>query len=144
MASLQVELVSPERVAFTGAASMVIVRTTTGDIAFLPGHIPFIGAVQTHPVRVIRDDGTMQVIAVHQGFVEVSPPDEDGVTHVTVLSDVCELSDVIDVARAERARDRATQLLAADPDDAEAAAALKRAEVRLEVAGQARSGAVHG
>ncbi len=38
--SLVVELVSPERVAYSGEAKMVICRTTTGDIAFLPGHVP--------------------------------------------------------------------------------------------------------
>ena len=72
--ALEVELVSPERIAYSGEAQMVICRTTTGDIAFLPGHIPFIGVLATHPVRLQLEDGTEQVIAVHQGFVEVSPP----------------------------------------------------------------------
>ncbi len=95
--ALVVELVSPERVAYTGEAKMVICRTTTGDIAFLPGHVPFIGVLATHPVRVLLEEGGEQIIAVHQGFVEVSPP-EDGATRVTILSDVCELADTIDVA----------------------------------------------
>ncbi len=131
--SLVVELVSPERVAYTGEAKMVICRTTTGDIAFLPGHIPFIGVLATHPVRVLLDEGGEQVIAVHQGFVEVSPP-EDDVTRVTILSDVCELADTIDVERAQRAKERAEAAIAADPEDVEAAAALVRATVRLSVA----------
>jgi F-type H+-transporting ATPase subunit epsilon len=131
--ALVVELVSPERVAYTGEAKMVICRTTTGDIAFLPGHVPFIGVLATHPVRVLLDEGGEQVIAVHQGFVEVSPP-EDGNTRVTILSDVCELADTIDVARAQEALARAQAELAADPEDPEAAAALQRAEVRLSVA----------
>ena len=131
--SLVVELVSPERVAYTGEAKMVICRTTTGDIAFLPGHIPFIGVLATHPVRVLLDEGGEQVIAVHQGFVEVSPP-EGEVTRVTILSDVCELADTIDVERAQRAKERAEAALAADAEDVEAAAALIRAAVRLSVA----------
>lgn len=131
--SLVVELVSPERVAYTGEAKMVICRTTTGDIAFLPGHVPFIGVLATHPVRVLLDEGGEQVIAVHQGFVEVSPP-EDGDTRVTILSDVCELADTIDVDRAQEALSRAEAALAADPTDPEAAAALERARVRLSVA----------
>ncbi len=131
--SLVVELVSPERVAYTGDAKMVICRTTTGDIAFLPGHVPFIGVLATHPVRVLLEDGGEQVIAVHQGFVEVSPP-EDGVTRVTILSDVCELAETIDVARAQEALARSQAQMTADPDDVEAAAALQRAEVRLSVA----------
>lgn len=131
--SLVVELVSPERVAYTGEAKMVICRTTTGDIAFLPGHVPFIGVLATHFVRVLLVDGGEQVIAVHQGFVEVSPP-EDGETRVTILSDVNELAETIDVPRARAAKQAAEAALSADPENVEAAAALRRAEVRLSVA----------
>lgn len=138
---LTVELVSPERVAYSsesatadGHASMVVCRTTTGDIAFQTGHVPFIGVLATHPVRIHLENGSTRQIAVHQGFVEVSPTVEDS-TKVTILSNVCELAEDIDVARATAARDRANAALAADPDDADAKAALARALVRLEVAG---------
>ncbi len=131
--SLVVELVSPDSVAYTGEAKMVICRTTTGDIAFLPGHVPFIGVLQTHPVRILLSDDTEQVIAVHQGFVEVSPPEGDD-TRVTILSDVCEMADSVDIPRAREARERAEAALAADEHDVEAAAALLRANVRLSVA----------
>jgi len=141
--SIHVELVSPERVAYSGDAKMVIARTTTGDIAFLDGHVPLIGVLQTWPVRVLHDDGNEDVIAVHQGFVEVSPHDAESGTRVTILSDVCELSGTIDIERAKRAKDRATHLLAAQPDDEVAKAALERAEVRLEVAGVSKSGSIH-
>ena len=137
--TVHVELVSPERIAYSGDAKMVIARTVTGDIAFMAGHVPFIGVLQTWPVRVLQDDGTEQVIAVHQGFVEVSPPDADGTTRVTILSDVAELSETIDLDRARAARERAMHELAGDPDDEVAKAALARAEVRLEVAGAPRS-----
>jgi F-type H+-transporting ATPase subunit epsilon len=74
------------------------------------------------------------VIAVHQGFVEVSLPDSAGETRVTILSDVCELADSIDVERARAAKERAEEALRADADDPEAGSALLRAEVRLSVA----------
>ena len=131
---LKVELVSPEQVAYSGEAKMVVCRTTAGDIAFLPGHVPFIGVLQTHPVKVILDDGAEQVIAVHQGFVEVSLPDAQGETRVTILSDVCELADSIDLDRARSAKERAEEALRSDPDDPEARSALLRAQVRLDVA----------
>ncbi|MEZ5322243.1 MAG: F0F1 ATP synthase subunit epsilon [Microthrixaceae bacterium] len=127
--SLRVELVSPERVAYSGEAKMVIARVASGDIAFLDGHIPFVGVLQTHPLRIVADDGAETVIAVHQGFVQVA----DDV--VTILSDVCELADDIDVARAERARDAAEAALRADAADEDAVAGLLRARVRLDVAG---------
>ncbi len=126
---MQVQLVSPEQVLYEGEAEMVIARTVGGgDIAFLEGHAPFLGALATWPVRIIQADGELRA-AVHGGFIEVSN------SVVTVLTDVAELPEQIDVARAEQARERAQQALAANPDDEEAAAALERAQVRLDVAG---------
>ena len=126
---LQVELVSPEKVLFTGQASFVRARTVGGgEIAFLTGHAPFIGALETCAVKIITEAGDEQLVAVHGGFVEVSDDT------VTILSDVAELSGDIDVARAEAARTRAEDGLRNDPDDDLANAALKRAEVRIEVA----------
>ena len=129
---MQVQLVSPEQVLYEGDADMVVARTTGGgDIAFLPAHAAFLGALAVWPVRVIQSDGVEVRAAVHGGFVEVSNDT------VTVLTDVAELPEQIDVARATEARDRALQALATNADDEEAAAALQRAEVRLEVAGVA-------
>jgi len=143
MSKLQVELVSPERTGFSGEARMVTARTLAGDIAFLPGHVPFIGVLTTHGVRVTLLDGSVVPIAVHQGFVEVSPPDAEGTTRVTILSDVSEMPEAIDVPRAERAADRARHILADEPDNEDAKAALRRAEVRLETAGAIPNGSIH-
>ena len=129
--SLSVELVSPERIAYSGTAEMVVCRTTAGDIAFQTGHVPFIGVLQTHRVKVIADDGDETVIAVHQGFVEVSPVDGEGNTRITILSDVAELADTIDADRARAAKEKAEEALRQDQDDPEARSALERAEVRL-------------
>jgi F-type H+-transporting ATPase subunit epsilon len=135
--AISVELVSPERVAYSGEAEMVVCRTTAGDIAFQTGHVPFIGVLQTHKVKVIDAAGAETVIAVHQGFVEVSPPDATGNTRVTILSDIAELADTIDVDRARMAKETAEEALRKDPDDPEAKPALLRAEVRLDAAGAA-------
>ena len=129
--SLQVELVSPEEVVLATTASMVVVRTTDGDIAFQPGHVPFVGVLLPERVRIYGeegDEGDTQLIAVHSGFVEVAHD------KVAILSDVAELPGDIDVDRANAAAERARATLAEDPDDEGAAAALKRAEVRLAVA----------
>ena len=126
---LDVELVSPEEVTYSGAAEMVIVRTTEeGDIAFQAGHVPFLGVLAPWSVDVLRPGGERDTFAVHRGFVEVSH------NKVTILSDVSESAEEIDVARAEQARQRATEALAADADNASATAALERAELRLRVA----------
>ena len=48
-----VELVSPERILFEGEAVMVVARTTGGDIAFLPGHVPYLGALAMVGMMVV-------------------------------------------------------------------------------------------
>jgi len=51
--ALRVELVSPERVLFSGEAKQVITRTLDGgEIAFLPGHIAFLGALTECHTRI--------------------------------------------------------------------------------------------
>ncbi|MGI8984679.1 MAG: ATP synthase F1 subunit epsilon [Acidimicrobiales bacterium] len=120
--TLQVELVSPERILYSGEADMVICRTVAGgEVAFLTGHAPFLAALETGVVRV-KTGSDSQVAAVHGGFVEVRE------NRVVILSDVAELAADIDVARAERAKD------AAAGDDDDALAARARADARLNAA----------
>jgi F-type H+-transporting ATPase subunit epsilon len=127
--TLQVEVVSPERILWTGEAQMVIARTVGGgEIAFLTGHAPFVGALDIAKVLVRPPDGADEVIAVHGGFVEVSHD------KVTILSDVAELQDQIDVPRAQRAKEAAEADLRADPDSVDAGTALHRADLRIAVA----------
>lgn len=126
---LQVELVSPERILYSGEAEMVIARTAGGDIAFLSGHAPFLGALGIGAVRIRpTGGGADEVAAVHGGFVEVKD------NRVIILSDVAELASQIDVERARRAEAEAERRVR-DEDNAEAEAALRRAHVRLQVAG---------
>jgi F-type H+-transporting ATPase subunit epsilon len=128
-----VQLVSPEACAYEGQAQMVICRTIGGgDIAFLTNHTQFLGALADHPVRVKREDGGEDHIAVHGGFVEVAD------NRVIILSDRAELAGEIDVERARRAKERADHAIreAGSDEDAlrVAEADLRRAEVRIEVA----------
>jgi F-type H+-transporting ATPase subunit epsilon len=100
--AMQVELVSPEAIVWSGEANMVIARTLEGDAAFMEGHIPMIGALATGIVRVIADGEPERQIAVHSGFVEVTPTD-GGATKVAVLSDMAELAEDIDLKPGPRA-----------------------------------------
>jgi F-type H+-transporting ATPase subunit epsilon len=127
--AMTVELVSPETILWQGEATQVVARTLDGDIAFLDHHAPFVGALDVAEVRIWADAEEPVSLAVHGGFVEVSH------NNVSILSDVAEFSGDIDAARAQDAADRADAALKVDGDDAEAAAALKRATVRLAVAG---------
>jgi len=125
---MQVEVVSPERVLYSGEATMVITRTLGGgDIAFLPGHAPFLAALTECHTRITRADGRVLDVAVHGGFVEVSA------NKVSLLSDQAELGDQIDVDRARAAKARAEESLRHE-HDAEVESSLRRAHARLSAA----------
>jgi F-type H+-transporting ATPase subunit epsilon len=128
-ATMTVEVVSPEAVLYSGEATMVITRTLGGgEIAFQAGHAPFLAALTENHTRVFLADGSVEDIAVHGGFVEVS-----GNT-VSILSDAAEIGSAIDVARAQAAKERAEERLRHE-HDAEAVSALGRANARLNAAG---------
>jgi F-type H+-transporting ATPase subunit epsilon len=126
---MRVEVVSPERVLFSGEATMIVTRTLGGgDIAFLPGHAPFLGALTECHTRVHLSDGRIQDIAVHGGFVEVSHDT------VSLLTDMAELGEQIDVDRARRAKEEAEERLRHE-HDAEVEGSLRRAHARLLASG---------
>jgi len=130
--ALQVELVSPDRMLFSDEAEMVICRTPAGEIAFMAGHVPFLGALGIGIVRIHKEGGEVEKMAVHEGFVQVKDD------RVIILSDVAERADQIDTDRARKAKEEAeSDLKNAGDDDDEAEkhkARARRAEVRLELA----------
>ncbi len=88
-----VQLVSPEHVLFDGEAEMVVCRPVEGAIAFLNGHVPYLGALADDEVRMILPGDGEAVAAVHGGFVQMTGD------HLVVLSDLAELKADIDVTR---------------------------------------------
>jgi F-type H+-transporting ATPase subunit epsilon len=130
MSELQVELVSAERLLWSGTASMVIARTVDGDIGVLPGHSPVLALLAGGEVTVRTNDGDVRA-AVHGGFLSVADD------RVSVLAEVAELADEIDLARAKKALDAAVagaDNRAEDIGGLRAAETL-RAETRIRVAG---------
>jgi F-type H+-transporting ATPase subunit epsilon len=123
-----VQLVSPEHILFDGEAEMVVCRPVEGAIAFLNGHVPYLGALADDEVRIILPGDGEEAAAVHGGFVQMTGD------HLVVLSDLAELKEQIDVPRAQNAKRRAEETLARDPENEAATAALARAETRLKVA----------
>lgn len=119
---LNVELVAPDRQVWSGTARMVVAKTSEGEIGIMPGHEPVLGLMVTGPVTVRTTGDETVVAAVHGGFLSVADD------NVTVLAEVAERADDIDVARAEAALGREQ----GDDHDADA---RRRAETRLRVAG---------
>jgi F-type H+-transporting ATPase subunit epsilon len=127
-APFPVQIVSPERILFDGEAEMVVCRPIEGSIAFLNGHVPYLGALADDEVRIFLPGDGEEVAAVHGGFVQMTGD------HLVVLSDLAELKEQIDVARAELAKRHAEETLSREPENETALAALARAETRLKVA----------
>lgn len=128
--TLEVQVVSPERILWSGEAERVVTRVEEGgDIAFLTGHTTYLGQLGSGVTEIAEPGGNVVKVAVHGGFVEVSDD------RVSILSDQAELATSIDLARARAAKERAEVVLRGG-DDEEAADAVRRAEVRLRAAGE--------
>jgi F-type H+-transporting ATPase subunit epsilon len=126
MADMHVELVAVERRLWSGEATFVRARTTVGEIGVLPGHEPTLAQMEdAGVVRIDGTDGRRLTVAVHGGFLSITPES------VTVLAEFAEFAEEIDVSRARSALDQA------DESDAEGAAAARRAQARLRAAGAA-------
>lgn len=70
--TLKVDVVSPEKILWTGDATMVKCRTIEGDIEFLTGHSPFLGLLGTGEFEVLAQSGERTAFAIDGGFVEVN------------------------------------------------------------------------
>jgi F-type H+-transporting ATPase subunit epsilon len=107
---------------------MVIARTTEGELGILPGHAPLLGELaEGWVVRIQQVDGDELVAAVHGGFLSVTG---EG---VSILAEIAELADDVDVDRARRAYE---STVGAERDDDEARAARQRAMSRLRAVGE--------
>jgi F-type H+-transporting ATPase subunit epsilon len=72
VAQLHVELVAVEDKVWSGDASMVIARTTEGEIGILPGHTALLGQLADPATVRIKTDGGERAYTVHGGFVSIS------------------------------------------------------------------------
>jgi F-type H+-transporting ATPase subunit epsilon len=127
----QLEIVTPERLVVNEAVEEIQIPGATGYLGILPGHAPLITELAVGEISY-RTGGQTKRLAVAWGFAEVLPD------KVTILAEVAEKAEEIDVARAEADKKKAEEELhAAGPEgNKEAQAALDRANTRLEVAGK--------
>jgi F-type H+-transporting ATPase subunit epsilon len=130
--TFQLEIVTPEKLVVNEAVEEAQIPGLGGYLGILPGHAPLITELAVG-VITYRAQGATKSLSVAWGFAEVLPD------KVTMLAETAERPEEIDVARAQKAKERAEQLLKSnDPqlDYDRAQDALKRAETRLKVAGE--------
>lgn len=97
MAQLQVELVAADREVWSGQASIIIARTPDGDAGIMSGHQPVLSVLSPAPVTIRTPEGATVTAAVFGGFLSVADD------RVSILAEVAELADEIDVPAAELA-----------------------------------------
>lgn len=132
---LHVEIIAAEQPILTTDAEVVVATTVSGQISVLPQHEPLLTLLAPGELRLGRGANEV-LLALAGGYLEVRDD------HVTILADAAERAEDIDMARAERARDRATARLResqSSVDVARASAALARAISRLKAVDQFRS-----
>src|SRR4051812_18331990 len=131
---IQLQVVSADRMLVNGAVDEVEIPGSGGYFGVLPGHTPLLALLQVGELAYRQGQET-HYLAVGQGFAEVQPD------RVTILAQVAERADEIDVARAEAAKQRAEQRLSSPTSDLDyqrARIALMKALIRLQVATRAR------
>ena len=128
--TFQLEIVTPEKRVVKDVAEEMQIPGKNGYLGILPGHAPLITEMAVGEISY-RNNGYTHHLAVAWGFAEVLPD------KVTILAETAERPEDIDVQRAEKAKERAEQLLKSgntETDYARANSDLQRAQARLQVA----------
>ena len=130
------EIVTPERTLFSEEVDSLIVPAERGYLGVLAGHAPLLCTLQPGEI-LLRKDGADTRFSTSGGFMEVTP------ARAVLLTESVEAIDAIDAARAEKARDRASERLASADravDRERAQASLDRAQNRLRLASKYKKG----
>jgi F-type H+-transporting ATPase subunit epsilon len=127
----KLKIISPDRVFYEGNVTMVEFKTSEGEIGVYKNHIPLTTILAPGIVKITEPDG-LKLAALYAGFVEILQD------RVTVLAEVAEWPDEIDINRAMEAKIRAERRLseASDIDAVRAEMALRRALTRIELGGK--------
>ena len=130
---LLLEVVTPDRLVLSTEAEVVVCPGAEGQFGVLPGHIPFLSALEIGEMYY-KAGGKTEYLAVSGGFAEVTGE------KVTIVAESAEVGREIDVERAKRALERAEKRVAAgkaaEIDWARAEAAMRRSLMRMKVAGR--------
>jgi F-type H+-transporting ATPase subunit epsilon len=129
MATLKLEIVTPETKAYSEDVNFVVLPGSEGELGVYPKHVPLMTTLKPGELRVLKD-GRETALAVGEGFVEITAD------AVSVLTDMALGSAEIDEAAAEAAVERAKAAMKEDhgPDDVAAIqASLQKALAQLHV-----------
>ena len=129
MRSFHLDVVTPDGAIYSGEVESLLVRTDTGDIEFLAGHIDYIASLGTGRAR-IREGGRDRYASVSGGTIQISGG------KASLVAVTFEFKENIDIERARAAKSRAEEKIKAAKSDRElvlAKARLERAISRIKV-----------
>jgi F-type H+-transporting ATPase subunit epsilon len=127
-ASFQLEVVSADRIVWSGEAQMVITRTLEGEVGILANHAPLLGVLAPGVVEIRGANGSTLVAAVDGGFLSVSQ------NRISILAEQAAMGDTIDLGQAQRELESARH----DSDDSDRARhAIAVAEAKVAAAERA-------
>jgi F-type H+-transporting ATPase subunit epsilon len=129
---MQVEVVSADRVVWSGRATNIIAKTVEGDIGILPGHEPVLAILVPGGVEIITTENTREIVAVDGGFMSVAQG------RVSVLSEYARMAGEISLAQAEKELAEAQARLDAGDDDDETRQHFTRASAQVRAAQKAQ------
>ena len=131
---MQVEVVSADRVVWSGKSSNIIAKTVEGEIGILPGHEPVLGVLVPSAVVIFCDEGTptREIVAVDGGFISVSQG------RVSILSEYARMADEVTVAEAEKELAEAQRVLDTGDGSDEDRKQFLRATAQLRAAQKAQ------
>jgi F-type H+-transporting ATPase subunit epsilon len=130
MSTLRLDFVSQDHMVFSGEVTEILAPGSEGQLGILPKHAPLMTILAPGEILIKRENDTDLSFAVSGGWMEVRPD------HVNILARTAERSDEIDLERAQAAKARAEERLAASVDResrAQLEIALRRSQIRLRV-----------
>ena len=131
MKQFPLKIVTPDGLVFDGMADALLVRTTTGEVEFMAGHVDYFASLSIGRAKLTVDGEEMNAFA-HGGFVSVLSGE------VKLVCTIFEFAKDIDLARAKHAKEKAEETLKSANDDKMvklAKAKLLRAIHRIDIAG---------
>ena len=132
MNKVRLQVITPDRVVFDGECTMLEYNTTEGFVGVLPGHVAMTQVIAPGKLTIYEEGKEKPMYAAVMSGIATIMPDT-----ITLLAEILELPEEIDVERAKNAKARAEKRIEEKGESfnlARAENAIRRAETRLEVA----------
>ena len=123
--TFKLEVITPDRIFYTGEAQMVELTTTEGDVGIYAEHIPMTAIVAPGILTITESKDSVKEASLLEGFIEIMPD------QITILAQSCEWPDEIDEKRARERAERRLQHADDRINIARAELALKKSIIRL-------------